>query len=309
MTHVRFGGSSDVALLLVAVATSALAGALGGAPQAAVDAADVERVASVVDASGTAVPSRRYERIVSLSTVGDQLLHELVEPSRIAAIAGYGLDRSPIGHHLREHPVIDGTSIDRILAMEPGLVLAHSIFDSGRNIARLRELGLVVFDLGPMRGRQTFLRNAADVGRLLDETERAERLCSRFERRLDRLARDVDTRPRALYLAYHGTRLSGGAGGTSYRDVIEAAGLEDAAGDREGWPHYTPDEILALDPDWLVTSSSSADGLCMLPGLSDSRACLSGRVAAIEDVLLSDPGLLLPDAAEALFDRVHRVGP
>ena len=258
----------------------------------------------VVDARGHAVRVRPFRRIVSTSTIADQLLLELADPERILATTAYS-HRSPyIGHRMTPFQSVDGTNVEALVALRPDLVLVNEFLDP-RRVARLRTAGLEVFDLGAMRGLATLGPNIEQVGTLVGRAQAGRAYRHRFEQRLMQVAADIRERESALYIAYHGSRLSGGAAGTSYHDVLESAGLVDVVGDRDGWPSYTPDELLALDPDWLITSESTGGLVCRLPGITQTRACRDGHVVAVPDDLLSDPAFGMLESAQIVRDAVY----
>lgn len=118
-------------------------------------------------------------------------------------------------------------------------------------------------------------------------------------------------RPRALYVSAYGDKLFGGTVGTTYQDIIEFAGLIDAAaGTYRNWPEYTPELLLGLDPDIVVTRRGMAQVLCRVAGLDRLRACSRpGAIVELDGFVLDDPGLGLLEATEALHAAVlGRVG-
>jgi ABC-type Fe3+-hydroxamate transport system substrate-binding protein len=129
------------------------------APEPALDAAQAITTVEwpsgergLLDAAGMAVPIRDYQRIVSASTVSDWLLVELCEPTRIVAYTEHGAKQAPWRHQLAGKPSIASISnLEEILALRPALLLMNSLGDP-RRVARLRENGVQVFDLGEMRG-------------------------------------------------------------------------------------------------------------------------------------------------------------
>jgi iron complex transport system substrate-binding protein len=107
--------------------------------------------------------------------------------------------------------------------------------------------------------------------------------------------------------AYAG-QLFGGTIGTSYHDVLQAAGLVDSAAlHYRNWPHYDPEQLLQLDPEVIVAATTSAAQFCGISGLDHLRACAHGAagVIGVDEALMSDPGLGMLDAAEALRARVY----
>ena len=100
----------------------------------------------------------------------------------------------------------------------------------------------------------------------------------------------------------YGRDIYGGTVGTSYHDVLTAAGLIDVAATRHtGWPKLSLEDVIALNPEVLVLSSGSASALRVLPGVAALRAVTDGQLLVLDDGLLEDAGPGMLDAAEALF--------
>lgn len=278
-------------------------------------AADAERVTmpsgepALVDATGTRVPLRRYDRVAGASTVADALLLALAEPSRIVAFSAQSAERSPFAYRYAGKPTIsDVRNVEEVLALKPDLVLVNNI-GSPRKLARLREAGLTVFDLGGMHGMETLLPDARAVGRLVNRFDEADRWARAFRRRMDRVACGLAPAEHreAMYIGIHGDKLYGGTRGTSFHDVLEHAGLSDIAASRfHGWPRYTNEQLLQLDPEVVVTQRGMREALCNHPGLSRLQACRrEGRVVEMDKDLIGDPGPAMLMATEALYRRIH----
>ena len=128
----------------------------------------------------------------------------------------------------------------------------------------------------------------------------------RFRERLAAVARHIprEARRSGLYLAIHGSQLFGGTRGTSYHDVLTFGGLQDvAAVDHQGWPTFAPEQLLAYDPELIVTQLGMGSALCQRSELGRLRACAQPEgVIELDGRLLSDPGFGLLDASE----EVHR---
>lgn len=245
-------------------------------------------------------------RVASASTVADALLLELCAPSRVVAVTA----RSAEGRDAHRYEGIATIraldDVEAIVTLRPDVLIAHNVADPAR-VARLRAAGVEVVDLGALEGRRSLGEDARAVGALCGAPAAGERWARAFERRMDAVAADVpaDARPRALYLTVYGDRFMGGADGTSYHDVMVAAGLRDAAEDDfDGWPTYETEELLALDPDLLVTRAGMGRALCGHSTLRALRACPDG-VVELDPELLDDPGPGMLEAAEALRARAH----
>jgi iron complex transport system substrate-binding protein len=264
---------------------------------------------AIPDAAGHLVPLRRYQSIVSTNLVTDRLLVELCEPTRIRAISSAAAERKRDGYRYRGMTTVDGFGpVEAIVALQPDLVLTNS-FGSPGSAERLRGAGVEVFDLGELRGEVSLSYVALSLGELLGSPERAQRLMQDFSRRMRKVSDGLGERKRirALYLSTLGPDLQGGTRGTSYHDIMVAAGLDDAAAARyRDWPAYAAEQVLALAPELIITREGFSAGICKYPGMDHTPPCRGqGRIVELPGELLDEPGLAMLEAAELLFDLVY----
>jgi iron complex transport system substrate-binding protein len=264
---------------------------------------------AIADASGTLVPLRRYQRVVSTSLLSDRLLIELCEPTRIRAVSRAAAERQRDGYRYRGLDIVDGFGpVEAILALKPDLVLMNS-FGSTGSAERLRSAGVVVFDLGELRGESTLVRIALSLGELLGEPERARRLVDGFQARMSRVSAGLGARPRkrAMFLSILGPDLQCGTRGTSYHDILTAAGLDDvAARDYRDWPALSAEKVLALAPEIVVTRAGARERVCRYPGMDRLAPCRGeGRIVELPGELLDETGPSMLEAAELLFALVY----
>jgi iron complex transport system substrate-binding protein len=263
---------------------------------------------ALLDATGSAVPIAAYARIASGSLLADPLLLELCEPARIVAFSGRA-PRVRDSHRYAGKPHVDATRrMEEVIALAPDLVLVNSLGEHAW-VNRLRESGLTVFDLGPMWGLETFLRNVMMVGLLVGRPDAARDIAWRFEARLNAVASHLapEQRRKALYVGVFGNQMFGGTRGSSYHDVLTHAGLLDAAAERfQGWPTYNPELLLTLDPEVIVSTPGARSSLCGRAELSRLRACgPAGRFVEIDSELASDAGFGMLEAAEQIHAAVY----
>jgi iron complex transport system substrate-binding protein len=261
--------------------------------------------ASVVDPTGRALPRRNYRRIASASPLADGLLLELAEPERIAALSHQGRLQDPEAQRYGQRAEISSPKdLEQLITLRVDVLIGNHL-GAESELARVRASGIGVFDLGEMRGLDTLQPAILALADLLGERSRGERLWQRLSRRMRAVASDVAPADRkaALYVASYAGKLYGGTRGTSYHDVLNAAGLVDvAASAYRDWPQYDPEQLLSLRPPWLVTNTGMAGQLCGNVWLSRLQACRArpARVLEVDGDLIGDPGLRMLDAAEAL---------
>ena len=262
----------------------------------------------VTDATGAKIPVRDYARIVSMSTIADQVLVRVIDPSRVLAVSGHTLRTQDPAVYRDKVGIERVRDLETIIGLRPDIVFINNFVDR-RYVARLKDAGLTVFDLGPMQGLDTLPGNIRQLTALVGAPERGEKMVRRLTRDLDGVAADIPEgrRHRGLYVGIHGDRLYGGTRGTSFHHVMQAAGLVDVAAEAGfvGWPAYTSEQLLSLDPPWIVTNPGTEQALCRHPGLAALEACVANQVRSIETDLLTDPGLGMVDAARAIRAAVY----
>ena len=257
------------------------------------------------DSSAHAIPIQDYQRIVSVNTVADRLLLELVEPERLVAITRYSQESHPDGWRFGErHSIAKADDLEAILALKPDLVIASAFADPSFN-ARLREGGVQVVDIGEVRGVRTTLQGLRILSSVLNVRQRGVQLEQRFLQRLAALEgqRPPQGRVSGIYLTYYGDAFFGGTTGSSYSDVMYYGGFDDVAAKHgyRDWPKYTPAELLTMNPVVIVTQTDMGEAICEHSALRALAACQpGGRVIEMTNAYHSDPGLGIAEAALAL---------
>jgi iron complex transport system substrate-binding protein len=288
--------TADRWVLVLALALAALAG-WRLAPGAAVPAP-------------TATAATAPQRILSCSPVADAWLPDLVEPGHILGTSAWFRDHHPLAFRIAATAAI--VSIDRgeaIRALAPDLVVVSDTHGDPRRVARLRDAGLTVLDLGASAGRSTAGAQLRALGSAVGSADRADALARTLERRLAQAGADIpaERRPRAVVAQVWGDDLSLATLGSSAHDALVAGGCIDAAAERwRGWPRIAMEDLAALDPAVIVCAAGHADRLRRLPGAERVAALhRPGGVVELAPALLEDPGRLLADAAEAIRAAVH----
>jgi len=209
-------------------------------------------------AAGALAGERPPSRIVSLDLCTDQLLIELVDRARIAAVTHLAADPavSAIPDKARGLAITRGAAED-VLGYDPDLILAGP-FGVAASVDLLRRLGrrLVIVplpqDLGGVRTAVRTVAAAAGVER------EGEAMIADFDRRLANLpASSAQALPTAVIYQIGGS-VSGP--GSLAHAALAAAGYRNMASDyRLTRGGQVPLELLLADPPDLLVLSSGAD--------------------------------------------------
>lgn len=257
-------------------------------------------------------------RIVCLTEETTEVLYALGQGERIVGISAWTC-RPPEARG--RHPIVSaftGANVERILALEPDLVVGFS--DVQAELAReLVKRQLAVLITNP-RSISEILDVVLMLGRIVGEATRAEELVAGYEARLEAIAARTpqgSVRPRVYFEEWPDPML------TCIRwvsELIAVAGGEDIFAERSAGRAareraVTADEVLARRPDVIVASwcgkPVERDHFAKRPGWEALPAAEASRVHEIASELILQPGpAALTDGLDALCAVIApRYGP
>jgi iron complex transport system substrate-binding protein len=262
------------------------------------------------------VPSRPM-RIVSLTQFTDEVLLELVEPSRILGVTLFAGDPSisnvaaqaaAIPHQLSLNPEV-------ILSLRPDLVFVANWSEADK-VRLLRDAGVAVFLIASavtVAGIQEKIRL---VARIVGERAGGEALIARMNARLAEVARRLAGLPEGHRLSVMDYTVWGSTQGraSSWEEVVRLAGLRNAADplpvDSWGQAPLSREKLLELDPDILILPGwvygqpqGAQDFLRQVtsdPVLRQLKAVRTGRVYSMPENLKTTTSQYLAAAVEWL---------
>ncbi|MFO1153780.1 MAG: cobalamin-binding protein [Rhodospirillales bacterium] len=248
------------------------------------------------------------QRIVCLTEETVETLYLLGEQDRIAGISGYVV-RPPQAR--REKPRVSAftsANIEKILELNPDLVLAFSDLqaDIAAELIR-RGCQVHAFNHRDVAG---ILAMIETVGRLVGAGERAEALAERLAHRIEHIRQAAaarQSRPRVFFEEWDEPLIS------TIRwvsELVEIAGGHDVFTDRSRGKLATErivqaDEVVARAPDIIIGSwcgkRFAADRVRARPGFADIPAVRTGHLYEIKSAIILQPGpAALTDGLDAL---------
>ena len=196
--------------------------------------------------------SAKPERIVSLNLCADQILLELAEPERIAALSF--VSRDPyLSYHAAEaerFPIVRG-SADEVLLLQPDMVLAGTV-STRATVGLLRRLGIPVLELPVADSLASVREQIRRIGAAIGEEARAAALVATLDARLAALEPPAGSlRPVAAVYQTNGHTIGEPS---LIDDLLGQAGLVNLA-PRVGLGnggYLSLERLLAADPDVLL---------------------------------------------------------
>jgi ABC-type Fe3+-hydroxamate transport system substrate-binding protein len=196
-------------------------------------------------------------------------------------------------------------SIERILALRPQLVLVSTSSQLEAFTKQLSEHQIAVYVTDP-RDLEGVFRSMEDLGRLLNQEQRAQETVSQLRQRATSIEEAVkSTKPIRVFCQPLYT-----IGRDSFvTDLIRRAGAISVTSDvPEAWPKYSQEAAVAARPEAIILPTNGSMGSAnsdVAEGLKRSPAALNGKVYKIDGDLLLRPGPRAIDGLEGLAHSLH----
>ena len=255
------------------------------------------------------------ERIVCLTEETTETLYLLGEEARIVGISGFTV-RPPRAR--REKPRVSAftsAKIDRILALEPDLVLGFS--DLQADIAAtLARAGLEVH-LFNHRSVAEILRTVRVLGGMIGCEAKAAALAERLAANVERVraaGAALSRRPRVYFEEWDDPLI---AGIRWVGEIVEIAGGSNCFPELSAMPLgrdrviADPTEVVRRSPDMILGSwcgkKFRPDRVAARPGWSEVPAVKTGELHEIKSAIILQPGpAALTDGLDAIHDLIRR---
>lgn len=236
------------------------------------------------------------QRIVCLTEETVETLYLLGEDARIVGVSGYALRPARVRKEKPRVAAFTSADIEKIVALEPDLVLAFSDLQADIVAALLRHgIAVHAFNQRDLTGIYAMIET---VGALMGVPEKAARLTAELQGRVAEISKKMaeGLRPRVYFEEWDEPMISGigwvselveAAGGT---DVFPELARRDAARDRI----VTPEQVIAARPDIVIGSwcgkKFRPERFAARPGFGALPAVQNGWLREVKSALILQPG-------------------
>ena len=240
------------------------------------------------------------EKIVSMGPNMTEILYAIGAGDKLVGRTDY-CDYPAAVSEVESVGSISNADIEKILSLEPDLVLASTHF-SDDAVKQLDDAGvpvLYLYDEGDMEGVYDMI---SLVGEAVNCEEAAEKTVDEMQTKMDyvsdRLA-NVDENPTVYYVVGYGEYGDYTAGGDTFvNGILTAAGGDNIASDVEGWS-YSTETLLERDPQYVILNAYNEEGFCTTDPYTELSAVKNGFVETIDTNMLDRQG---PRNADAVVE-------
>jgi len=249
-------------------------------------------------------------RVVTLAPNLTETIYALGLEDRLAGDTDY-CDTPPAA---RSKPHVGGTvnpSLEAIVALHPDLVLATTSINRIETVDSLARLGIPVYTSDP-HTVWGMIDSTARMAELMGAATQGAELAARLKQRLEELHSRLSELPTAhvLFVVWSDPLTTIGQN-TFIADALRWAGGESVIASRQNWPQVSLEEVIRLQPDYIVlasghaeTGSSEVEDLRARPMWKELRAVKAEHIVDLgEEISRPSPGLI--DAIDRLAHELH----
>ena len=204
------------------------------------------------------------------------------------------------------------TNIEQIIALQPQVVLMSTMAQTEEQVKALEDAGVkvVVSDAQDIEGVYTAI---GLIGALMGKDAEAEALAADMQAAFAGIADKAENTGKTVYFEVSPLQwgLWTAGKGTFMDELATLCGLTNAFADLDGWAEISEEQVLARDPDYIVTITMYyGEGPTPVEEIKGRVGWDTLKAVQNDDILNADynemsrPGPRLMDAAETLYTFV-----
>jgi iron complex transport system substrate-binding protein len=244
------------------------------------------------------------QRIVSLAPSNTEILFALGLGDKVVGVTDYcdyppeALNKTKVGGYATP-------DIEKIVALNPDLVLVA--YGTPMDVINsMVGLGLTVFGL-KTTDLDDLLNDIRTIGKITGKEAKANALTSEMESKIQAVTNqteELEQRPRVFYIVWNDPLWTAGSG-TFINELIEKAGGVNICQNITGYTTISIEEVVARDPEIIITSELSYDWAINASELASTNASKTERIYTLDDNLVQRPGPRLVEGLEWFAYLIH----
>jgi iron complex transport system substrate-binding protein len=264
----------------------------------------VSATVSVVDDSGNTVTlAAPAQRIVSLAPHVTELLFAAGAGHQLVGVSQYSDFPAPA----KQIPSVGGSGqldIERIVSLKPDLIVAWGSGNNRRQLARLRKLGLTVFESEP-RSFEAIADSLERLGKLVGRDE-GRLQAQQFRQHVQTLQQHYAGRsPVTVFYQIWSAPLMTLNDVHIVSQAIKLCGGVNVFGPLKPLvPTISTEAVLTANPDVIIVSDEKGNGLERWQSFKRMQAVASGNLMAIDGGIMNRAGPRVIEATRTLCEQI-----
>ncbi|HWR18004.1 MAG TPA: ABC transporter substrate-binding protein [Clostridia bacterium] len=206
------------------------------------------------------------------------------------------------------------TNIEQIIALKPELVIMSTMAQKPEQAEMLANAGIAVYISDATTIEQAY-QNIELIGQLTGKTTEAEAAVDGMKKSFASISeKAAGAEGKTVYFEVspleYGLWTAGQ--GTFMNEIATLVGLTNAFADVQGWGEISEEQVLARDPDYIVTTAmyfgegmTPVEEILSRTAWQGMKAIKNSNVVNADTDEISRPGPRLVDAAQAISDFIY----
>ncbi len=267
--------------------------------------------AELVDNAGRLVDvPDNPRRVVSLAPSITEMVFAVDRGDRLAGVTEFS-DYPDSAMQIQSVGSYVSLDLEKIVSLNPDLCIAIKDGNPLSVIKRLEELDIPVYAVDP-RDLDSVMAALRDIGFLLGAEKEAGGVISDMKDRMEKVRRKISgtsKRPGVFFQIGVDPVVSAGSD-TFIHELITEAGGQNLAAEHEGYPRFSTEEVLALDPEIIIVTSMNRQKAFdrvveKWKQWNDLAAASNDRIYLVDSDIVDRPSPRLIKGLEELARLIH----
>lgn len=207
------------------------------------------------------------------------------------------------------------TNLEEILMLDPQVVIMSDMAQSREQVEALEQNGVKVV-ISNANSLQEVYASMELIGTLMGKQAEAQAMIADMQATFASLADRCENTGKTVYFEVSPLQWGLWAAGknTFMDELASVCGLSNLFADVDGWGAVSEEQVLARDPDYIVTITmyfgegpTPVEEILSRPGWNSLKAVANGGVFQADADMISRPGPRLKEAALALAEFIESV--
>ncbi|MEB1808699.1 MAG: ABC transporter substrate-binding protein [Bacillaceae bacterium] len=270
---------------------------------------------TITDATGSEIViEEEPQTLISLVPSNTEIVYALEALDRVVAVT----DNDDFPEEVKDIDTIGGMefNVEKIIAANPDLVLANEM-NNEEGLDQIRNAGVQVLVVNNASSFAQLYDSIEMVGNAVGKSEEAKNVITSMQDRINEIqtkASEIEEADKTTVWVeiWPAPDMYTTGKGTFMHEMLEIINATNAAGEQEGWPMFTEEDAVVLNPDVIITTYGHVEGMenavedvLARTAWTEVEAIKNERVYNIEANIVERPGPRLIEGVEKLAKLIY----
>ncbi|MGX6441710.1 ABC transporter substrate-binding protein [Neobacillus sp. K501] len=257
------------------------------------------------------VISEKPEKIVSLIPSNTEIAYALGLKEEIVGVSDY--DNYPEEVSKKEKVGGMEVNLEKIIALQPNLVLAHASQHTAEGLKQLSDSGITVLIVDDAQNFEEVNDTISLIGKATGETIKAEELVKEMEEKLAEIkekAAEISEKKKVFIEVGAEPEIFTTGKNTFMDEMLRFINAENIANDQEGWVAMDQEAIINRNPDVIITTygfyvKNADEQVLSRKGWENVNAIKNKQVIDVDSDRVTRSGPRIVEGVEELAKAVY----